>query len=133
MVGGAVGDVDFLLPEQRIATRASADARLRALMADHFDFIWRSLRRFGLSADRADDAAQQVFVIASRRLDDMAIGSERSFLFGTALRVASEARRSAARRPEIAHAEVPEEAEAVPQPDQILDQRRALATLDRVL
>jgi len=113
--------------------RARDDARLRTMLAEHFDFIWRSLRRFGLSADRADDAAQQVFLIASRRLAEIKEGSERSFLFGTALRVASEARRSASRRPEIAHADVPEAADTQPAPDELLDRHRARAVLDRVL
>ncbi len=111
----------------------SADVRLRRMLADHFDFIWRSLRRFGLNDDRADDAAQQVFVIASRKLDAIQKGSERSFLFGTAMRVASDIRRSAPYRREVAHADAGADLEGGPRPDELLDQRRARALLDRVL
>jgi len=37
----------------------------------------------------ADDAAQQVFLVAARRIDDIADGSERSFLLSTARGVAA--------------------------------------------
>jgi RNA polymerase sigma-70 factor (ECF subfamily) len=109
------------------------DARVRAMFEAHFDFIWRALRRFGLSEDRADDAAQQVFVVASRRLDDIEQGRERSFLFGTALRVASDARKAAAHRREIPHEEPGRELEGGPRPDDLVEQRRARALLDDVL
>ena len=61
-------------------------------MAAHFEFVWRSLRRLGLSAADADDGAQEVFVIASRKLSAIAAPSEKRFLFATALRVASRRR-----------------------------------------
>ncbi len=75
--------------------------RVRELFERHFDFIWRLLRRRGLSPTDADDAAQQVFMIATRKLDGIASGSERSFLYGAALRVASNARRTQSRRREV--------------------------------
>jgi RNA polymerase sigma-70 factor (ECF subfamily) len=113
--------------------RAPADARLRALLEAHFDFVWRCLRRLGLSDDRADDAAQQVFVVLSRRLDSIAAGSELSFLFHTATRVASDVRRSASYRREIAHPDPAVELEGGPRPDDLLNERRARALLDRIL
>lgn len=112
---------------------ADARSRLEVIFATHFDFIWRSLRRFGLSEDRADDAAQQVFMIASRKLDAIKEGSERSFLFGTAMRVASDIRKSAPVRREIAHADVGMDLEGGARPDDLLEQRRARETLDKVL
>lgn len=117
-----------------VAPPATAPAdRLRAMFEAHFDFIWRSLRRLGLSDDRADDAAQQVFVIASSKLDAIQPRSERSFLFGTALRVASDIRRSAAFRREVPHADAGEELEGGPRPDDLVEQLDARAMLDRVL
>src|SRR5438105_327152 len=104
--------------------REAADAdptRLRRLLDEYFDFIWRSLRRFGLSDDRADDAAQQVFMIASRKLATIQPESERSFLFGTAMRVASDIRRSAVYRREVAHADAGADLEATDVgPDELL-------------
>lgn len=113
---------------------AAEHARLRRMLDESFDFIWRSLRRFGLSDDRADDGAQQVFIIASRKLDMIRPESERSFLFGTAMRVASDMRRSAVSRREVAHADPAADlADTSKTPDELLDQHRARETLDRVL
>lgn len=69
-------------------------------MTAHFDFVWRSLRRLGLSAADADDGAQEVFVVATRKLDAIVPESEKRFLFATALRVASTRRRGLKRRRE---------------------------------
>ena len=110
------------------------EARLRRMLDESFDFIWRSLRRFGLSDDRADDAAQQVFIIASRKLDMIRPDAERSFLFGTAMRVASDMRHSAVARREIAHADPAGDlADTSSSPDDLIDQRRAREMLDGVL
>src|SRR5437016_1477964 len=75
-------------------TSVDAGARLRRMMEADFDFVWRALRGLGVPAANADDAAQQVFWIASRKLDAIAAGSERSFLFGTARGIAANARRA---------------------------------------
>lgn len=118
-------------PPERLAQE---QARLRRMLDESFDFIWRSLRRFGLSDDRADDAAQQVFIIASRKLDTIRPESERSFLFGTAMRVASDMRRSAVSRREVAHADPAGDlADTASSPDELIDQRRAREILDGVL
>ena len=114
-------------------TRVYEDARLRAMLDAHFEFIWRSLRRLGLSDDRADDAAQQVFVVAARRLGSIMLGSEKSFLLRTAMRVASDVRRSASYRREVVHADPAAGLEGGMRPDDLLDQWRARALLDRVL
>jgi RNA polymerase sigma-70 factor (ECF subfamily) len=113
--------------------RAPADARVRALLDAHFDFVWRSLRRLGLSADQADDGAQQVFLVLSKRIDSIAVGSEPSFLFHTATRVASDVRRSASYRREIAHPDPAVERGGGPRPDELLDERQARALLDSIL
>lgn len=132
-------------PARASETRASAtaappsrtpasDARLRSLVQDHFDFIWRSLRRLGVPHTDVDDCAQQVFWVAARKLALISEGSERAFLFSTALRVASDARRSRVRRREVPQEEETREThDTGPRPDEIADQRRARALLDEVL
>jgi RNA polymerase sigma-70 factor (ECF subfamily) len=105
-------------------------AKLRALQEEHFEFLWRSLRRLGVPEADVDDAVQQVFLVAARRTIQQ--GAERSFLFATALRVASHARRTLRRRRESTEA-VPEQTDATPSPEELLDQRRARALLDEVL
>ena len=122
-VGGAEGR----------APREGGDARLRGLLHEHYSFIWRQLRRFGVSPSRVDDAAQEVFVIASQKLESIREGSERSFLFGTALRIASQERRSAVARHEVGFSTPPEMEAIASRPDELLDRGRARALLDTVL
>ena len=70
------------------AVQQTCRLRLERMFNDHHDFIWRLLRRLGLSRPAADDAAQHVFLVAAERILDIQEGRERAFLFGTALRVA---------------------------------------------
>lgn len=112
--------------------RAERHARVTAIVRAHHDFIWRLLRRLGIPESSVDDALQQVFYIASRRVDDIATGSERSFLFGSALRVASDRRRSAAQR-ERPSAAVAEQVDPRPTPEELVDTRRKRAVLDEIL
>jgi RNA polymerase sigma-70 factor (ECF subfamily) len=104
-----------------------------ALVRTEIDFVWRQLRRLGLSRADADDATQQVFMVASRRRAELVAGKERSFLYGTAMRVAANVRRSLSRR-----REVPRELGADPRvettlPDELLARRRACELLDSLL
>ena len=108
-------------------------ARLRAMMTTHFNFIWRSLKRLGVPQGDVDDCAQQVFLVASRKLAVIAEGSEQAFLFGTALNVAAEARRTAARRKDTPAGDSLEAFDPGPQPDEIADRKRVRALLDKVL
>jgi RNA polymerase sigma-70 factor (ECF subfamily) len=112
---------------------AERSARLRALVDGHFDFIWRSMRRFGLTEADADDAAQRVFVVASRKLEVIEEGRERAFLFGTGYRVVREIRRTKARRPEAPLANEEDAEDPAPTPEEFADRARARALLDRVL
>jgi RNA polymerase sigma-70 factor (ECF subfamily) len=103
------------------------------LVHRYLDFVWRLLRRLGLSANDADDAAQQVFMIAARQLTAIPPGKERAFLYGTARRVAANARRDRLRRRE-APSELAEELQAVGAlPDERLELARAAALLDDLL
>src|SRR5262245_11421018 len=79
--------------------------RLRMLLDQHFREVWRVLRRLGVPLATVDDSAQQVFIIAARKLALVRPGSERAFLTSTAVRVAANARRAAVRR-ELADASV---------------------------
>jgi RNA polymerase sigma-70 factor (ECF subfamily) len=98
----------------------------------HHDFIWRLLRRLGVPSADTDDATQRVFMIAARRVADIAAGSERSFLFGTALRVAPEMIR-AARGQEPLDGEAHERRDSAPGPEELTAQSRARAVLEEIL
>jgi RNA polymerase sigma-70 factor (ECF subfamily) len=115
------------------APDATRNARFRSMVDAHFVTVWRALRHLGVPEEGADDGAQQVFIVAARRLDEIRHGGERQYLLGIALRVASEIRRAMRRRREIpmdVPAFEPLAAAAVQQqPDQALDTKRALAML----
>ena len=107
--------------------------RAHAVVVQHFDFVWRLLRRLGVPEADVDDAAQQVFIVASKRLRDIPDGRERTFLFGTALRTAATLRRNEWRRQrwiEIGPRDAPSTESA---PDELVERRQALAFLDAAL
>jgi RNA polymerase sigma-70 factor (ECF subfamily) len=104
--------------------------RFAALHRRNCDGIWRYLRRLGLTSVEADDATQQVFLVVARKLEAVKPGAERSFAYEVASRVASEVRRSAARRCEVA---LPAELRALDVPDGLLEERQRLALLDSIL
>src|SRR5258708_2029926 len=88
-------------PIAQAALSAKPEARLRAVVVAHYDFLWRSLLRLAVKDGAVEDAAQQVLLILAKRLDDVDAGAERAFLFGTALRVAADARKRYARLCEV--------------------------------
>jgi RNA polymerase sigma-70 factor (ECF subfamily) len=108
-------------------------ARFRAMIDQHFDVVWRSLRRLGVPPTEMDDCMQQVFLVASRKLPSITAGSEQAFFLGTALRVASDARRSRDRRREVPEDSDIQRADPTPLPDDLTDQKRLRELLDEVL
>lgn len=80
-----------------LADDEAAKSRLEHMFRAHHELVWRTLRRLGLGPEGAADATQQAFLIATERLHDIRAGSERAFLFGTALRLARTAFRSSKR------------------------------------
>jgi len=68
---------------------------LADIYREHFEFVWRSLRRLGVPEHAIEDAAQDVFVVVARRLADFeGRSSLRTWLFGIAIRVVRTRRRS---------------------------------------
>ena len=71
----------------------------RAFYAEHFAFVWRCLRLLGVAESGLDDAAQEVFVIAHRRLPSFRGDStHRTWLYGIVRNVAANIRRSETRK-----------------------------------
>jgi len=112
---------------------AQPSHRIASMVAKHHGQVWRSLRRLGVAEADADDASQQVFLVAHRRLADIVPENEQSFLLQTALRVAAEFRRSRRRRREDYVDELPVLVDTSASPEELADRRRACAMLDRVL
>jgi RNA polymerase sigma-70 factor (ECF subfamily) len=99
----------------------------------HIDFVARVLRNSGTPHAEIDDEVQRTFIVAARRLDDIRPGAEKSFLFRIAFNLAAHARRTAARRREVAADQAPEQVERFATPEALTDQKRMRELLDGVL
>lgn len=100
---------------------------------EHFDFVWRSLRRLGVRDALIDDAAQDVFVVVHKRLGDFeGRSSVKTWLFGVALRVARNYRRTAQRRDAEALPETVADTHS-PGPHEATAQAEAVRTLHALL
>lgn len=131
-----MGDLDLALQSLPAAAQeadVAPAARARALVAEHFDFIWRLLCRLGVPQPEVDDAAQQVFIVATQRLSDLPSGGERTFLYGTALRTAATIRRNLRRRARWVETGPADSPSDEPTPHEDLERRQALQFLDDVL
>lgn len=109
---------------------SQARERLKVMFEAHYDLVWRLLRRNGLSPESADDGAQQVFMVAARRLSDIEHGSERAFLCAAAIKLAPRLRQGVAK--EVATDELPETSGGA-SPEHALELKRRRALLDRIL
>jgi RNA polymerase sigma-70 factor (ECF subfamily) len=121
---------------EAVPASESASRRITTLVDEQYEFVWRSVRRLGVRDGDCDDAAQQVFLVAARKLELIREGCERSFLYQTALRVASDYRRSTKRRFESSLNDMLEmhgSADHEPTTDEMLDMRRARQLLDTIL
>jgi RNA polymerase sigma-70 factor (ECF subfamily) len=124
-----------VIPIATMTTRTPEhEARIRAMVTSNFEFIWRTLRGLGVPASNADDAAQQVFLIASQKLDAITLGSERAFLFSTARGVAANARRSISRsREQTDESALAQRVDDAPDPEEAAQSAQGKKLLERVL
>jgi RNA polymerase sigma-70 factor (ECF subfamily) len=111
-----------------------ADTPMRTLFQTHYAAIWRLLRRLGVHAAGLDDAAQEVFWVAARKLTEIRPGREHAFLCGVAIRVASHEHHRRKTTPAVAaDDELARLHDLGPSPEEHLAQRQARALLDVVL
>lgn len=125
----------FDLPVPADATSAGRSERELALVRSHLPTVWRFLRRLGLSAADADDATQEIFVIAVAKLDQIEADRERQFLYGIAVRLVSRFRRSQTIRAAatVRGTDIEEYGSTDPQTDELLDRKEARDHLDRIM
>jgi RNA polymerase sigma-70 factor (ECF subfamily) len=108
-------------------------SRLSRLVDEHIDFVARLLRNGGIAEADLDDEVQRVFIVLSQRLEDVHVGSEKSFLLQTALRIADRSRRTAARRREIVTDRLPEIVDVASTPEELTQRRQMRQTVDQIL
>jgi RNA polymerase sigma-70 factor (ECF subfamily) len=72
---------------------------VQQIYAEHVTMVWRGLRRLGVQEASIEDAVQDVFLVAHRRLSDFqGRSSIKTWLYGIMLRVAKDHRRAQARQ-----------------------------------
>jgi RNA polymerase sigma-70 factor (ECF subfamily) len=99
---------------------------------EHFAFVWRMLRRFGVGDAALEDVAQEVFLVAFRRAGAWREwSSPRAWLFGVARRVAADHRRSRDRHARKLAA-LPELAAPQPVEDRVDDHDRLRAVASAI-
>jgi RNA polymerase sigma-70 factor (ECF subfamily) len=108
---------------------------LTQIYRDHHAFVWRIVRRLGVSEAGVDDAVQEVFVVLHRRRDELDFsGSIRGLLYGIARRIAKRSRDKASAAAKLrvvgptTAPENPEDDAAIQQKAAVL--RAALEALD---
>lgn len=107
--------------------------RFAEVYRTHAAFLWRALRRLGVREADVADVCQETFMVVHRRLADYdGSSSVRTWLFGIALRAASDYRRRAHVRREQFGPEPPDPGVSA-DPLDALDQRRARQILERIL
>jgi RNA polymerase sigma-70 factor (ECF subfamily) len=116
----------------RLAARADAHERVRALVDEYMDSVWRSLRRLGVPAADCDDGCQRVWVVVAQKIDDIDTGKVRSFVFSVVVRVASDMRRSLRRHDRVDFDERLIDCSAS-DTESLLEQQRARELLDELL
>jgi RNA polymerase sigma-70 factor (ECF subfamily) len=122
------------VPLPAVTTAPDEGARLSAIYREHFEFVWRSLRRLGAPEHALEDATQDVFLVAARRIDEFeGRSSVRTWLFGIAMRVVRAQRRTAWRHRRKVDALAAAPAESQQDPIAQRDaQRLLLALLDQL-
>ena len=114
--------------------QARREARLRRMLALHFDAVWRTACRLGATPARADDVAQEAFLIAARKLEHVDPERERQFLMGVAVRLTANVRRAIAARAEVSSERgAHEQIDPTPGPDELLERKRFREVLDAIL
>ena len=127
MTGSATAGGDK--PSDRV-TPAVEDSRPRSEVRDfgtvyqeHFDFMWRTLRRYGVPEAAIDDAVQDAFLVIHTRLSTFeGRSSLRTWIFGIARRVARD------HRPAPRAQAAPDVLDALPD----LESKSPLATLEAI-
>lgn len=114
-----------------VETRRVSRREFAAACEEHLDRVWRQLRTMGVAERYLDDATQEVFLIAHRKLEGFE-GQARlgTWIFAIAYRVGCNYRRRARREPLAELVEGQHEGHS-PSPEQALEDKRAAEFVQR--
>jgi RNA polymerase sigma-70 factor (ECF subfamily) len=131
--GSDVNDGQTTAVGAQVGANVGASRRVTALVKTHLQFVWRVLRRRGLSPAEADDAAQQVFMVLHRRIESVVVGAEKAFLFRSAHLVAQDIVRARRRDIERTDTDADTLFSSDDNPEERLDRSQARAVLAMLL
>ena len=113
--------------------RPGPEATFREVFEQNAPFVWRCLRRLGVSQADVEDVCQEVFVVVHRKLGQFdGRASVRSWLYGICVRKAWDHKRLAHKKREKMVDQVPEQTVAAAQGEK-LERQAALELLDSIL
>jgi RNA polymerase sigma-70 factor, ECF subfamily len=99
----------------------------------HLNAVARTLRHAGVPSSDLDDEIQRTFIVAAKRIDDVQVGAERSFLIQVAQNLAWHARRQLARRREVLDANPPERIEEIATPEFLAGRKQMRQLFDDII
>ncbi len=112
---------------------ASPATSFRAIFEAELTYVWNALRKLGIHPADLEDVAHEVFVVVHRHLADYdPTRPLRPWIFGICVRVASDYRRLARHRREVAPGAV-EATDPAPAADEHMAQRQAQAMVNEAL
>jgi RNA polymerase sigma-70 factor (ECF subfamily) len=118
-------------PSGPAEARSEGSRLLADLFHQHAAFVWRVLRRLGLSAADAEDGTQEVFLVVKARLPDYEErGTTRAWLFAICQNVARAHRNRNKRTQPTAEVEAPDDTR---NPERALQQAQAAGLIDEFL
>ncbi len=113
--------------------RAGPALHVRAVFDEHYDFVWRALRRLGVAEPDVDDAVQEVFMVVHRKLAEFEGRSKlTTWLWGICYRTAGQYFRQQ-RAPHDDVEAAPDVVDLAATPEERYEGREARAKLDEVL
>jgi RNA polymerase sigma-70 factor (ECF subfamily) len=105
-------------------------AQFVKLYREHFDFVFRNLRRLGVRQSGIDDALQDVYLTVLRRIAEFRDDAHpRAWLFAIAMRVASNHRRGERRRGDLLELNAAEIEVSLPSPFELTARGEARCVL----
>jgi glucose/mannose transport system substrate-binding protein len=110
-----------------------AERRFRAVVDANRPGILRYVTRLGVPPAELEDAMQEAFVVLAARLPVLEPGTERAFLYATALRISQNSRRGQRRRQRMTGRMLELPVEPPPGADVLTDHHRARAMVEDAL